>query len=194
MKDEDIFGMHLVRWIFIFILACIVLFSFATEDDSMFVKQRDKNIKDIPFANSTIGDSGCGVCCLANAYYLSTGETIEVQEIVDIYQKRYPDQRVKGTDPRFISYFCGVYNLEYKTAKLQDVPQLVIDGWAVIVELPKGTKWNEDSKHYILLTGFDGNEFYVADPSISKNKKAANKKSRATLDELATTSFYCIRR
>lgn len=151
----------------------ILMMSFATYDDMKYLKQNDKDVRDLRFTGwdgseytGTISDSGCGLVCCVNLFKILTNYELDITEVIALYNSLHPKQKEYGMSTSFIKEFCAAY--DFKCIKIQDVNKNTIqkyfdDDYIFCCLFSSGFFTSE--KHYVLITGYDKEKFYIENPS-----------------------------
>jgi len=178
MTEDERFGLSLTRWLTGFIVAAILVFSFATENDMTYFSQHNKEYKNTKFSGGTIDTDGCGICCAAMVLNINP---VEIAKEYDYY---FPKQSNKGTNPKFFSILSEEYDFEFKkSTKLDYIKSMLEDGWICIAQV-NNSKWS-DCRHYIVIYKYDGKKYRILDPNSSSITK-----SSATAKDLADVEYY----
>ena len=125
--------------------------------------------------NTTVSQSGCGLCCVCMMVDLLTDTTLEIEECVKISQDCIANHSV-GTDMSILApVIAEKYNLDYRnTDDMKEAIAHLQRGGQIVahVGVPEGQEIGLFTKggHYISLIGTDGESFCILDPSYKPGK------------------------
>lgn len=157
--------------------------------------QDDPQWAHVPYADSTVGEAGCGLVCAAMAIQYMTLQDVtplqladyvgdscltdgvnDMGKFCDYIVKRYPDYGVEGTGEIW---------------ELDDALALVSDGWLVFCGM-SGQLGEEDyGGHVVLLWIESDGSYWLRDPASGENSQRAW--SEDELRDVDWSYFYGIR-
>lgn len=159
-------------------------------------RQYDKRWRNVIFTKNntynkkqTIGNSGCGITCMAmiiNSWWDKNITPIETAKECVAKGYRTPNS---GTSPGYFQFCAKKYNAsKYLTTKSYATAKNIVDqGGLVIVNV--GPSIFTKGGHYILWWKQDGNSVYINDPASA----AANRnKSTESILKKAAKGYYCV--
>ena len=175
---------------FVIVVVVGFLLMFAERETMISYKQKDKAWATLEFSGGTIGSDGCGLTCLAMIEANLQDENYTPSDAAAEYNAWRPSQSQTGTSSEFVKYFCKEHEFVIKGTDKNKAAEQLQDGGFVLVLLKPGSKWSSVG-HYILLYGFDDDEFKVMDPNSTKSKYKT-----ASMDDLryASQMYYINRR
>lgn len=141
-----------------------------------------------PYANGTIGDSGCGLACAAMAIKYMTTQDVTPATLSDLVGASCLTDNVN--DPaKFASWIVSTYP-EYgitatpKFYLLESALDMVNSGWVCFAGLSGGFGEAIYASHVVLLWRSDDGGYWVRDPA-----SAANSAHAFTAEELHSVDF-----
>ena len=189
-KFNDLTNTKFLRVLVIMVIITLVICPVADREYLICYKQSDKKWGSIKFSGGTIGHDGCGLTCLAMIEANLHNEKYTPADAAAEYNAWRPSQSQTGTSSEFVKYFCKEHEFVIKGTDKNKAAEQLQDGGFVLVLLKPGSKWSSVG-HYILLYGFDDDEFKVMDPNSTKSKYKT-----ASMDDLryASQMYYINRR
>ena len=139
--------------------------------------------------NGNIADNGCGVCCVSMILEGLYNQTFPV-ETCAIFSKKSGAREGFGTDMSILSKaIANEFLLEViPTFDTKEVLAFLQDqkGWVIANTIGNREDWIgvfSDARHYIVLTGANGNEVSVLDPLLEDGRyEVEGRKGKVRLD------------
>ena len=136
-------------------------------------------VKDEAYApngkNTSVRQSGCGLCSVCMAIDLLTDKTLDIEECVRISMDCVANYS-RGTDMNILGpVIAEKFGISYsKTSDLDEAIAHLQAGGVIIVHvgIPEGKEIGLFTKggHYMIIISTDGKEFCFLDPSYSAEK------------------------
>lgn len=130
--------------------------------------QADERWGGLPYAtaDSTVAESGCGLCCAAMAASYITGEDITPPVLLNLVGNRCIDGGMNHMG-RFCEELNDLYGIEYQDLwSLEDAEEHLRAGWMIFAGMggkvyPKGREYGA---HVLLIWRCDSKSVYIKDP------------------------------
>jgi hypothetical protein len=125
--------------------------------------------------NTSVRQSGCGLCSVCMAIDLLTDKTLEIEECVRISRECVANY-ARGTDMNVLGpVIAEKFDVAYsKTSDLSEAISHLQKGGVIVVHvgIPEGKEIGLFTKggHYMLIISTDGKEFCFLDPSYTEEK------------------------
>lgn len=130
--------------------------------------QADERWGGLPYAtaDSTVAESGCGLCCAAMAASYLTGEGITPPVLLNLVGNRCIDGGMNHMG-RFCEELSALYGIEYQDLwSLDDAEEYLRAGWMIFAGMggkvyPEGRAYGA---HVLLIWHCDSEHVYIKDP------------------------------
>lgn len=145
--------------------------------------------------NTSVRQSGCGLCSVCMAIDIITDTTLDIEECVKISCDCVANY-ARGTDMNILGpVIAEKFGIEYsKTSDLSEAIAHLQAGGVIVahVGVPEGAEIGLFTKrgHYILLVSTDGKEFCILDPSYTPEKFTIPERAGRVNEENAPY-LYC---
>ena len=117
-------------------------------------------------ADSTVAESGCGLCCAAMAASYITGDDITPPVLLNLVGNRCIDAGMNHMG-RFCEELQALYGIEYQDLwSLKDAERYLRDGWMIFAGM-SGSVYeggNEYGAHVLYIWRCDSSGVYIKDP------------------------------
>ena len=136
-----------------------------------YCNQKDAQWRDIPYGQSTVGESGCGPTSMAICISTLTGKKVTPKETAQWAKKNGYYIHNAGSKHSLMKALAEKYHLKCRGARRSDieVAKALKEGKMVVALMGRGHFAKEG--HFVVLTGYKDGKVSVADCDSRKRTK-----------------------